>query len=368
VKSALTLPEPITTGRGIRAFTAADLADVAALRRRAFQTSEHENTTALVDYCRRIFLENPWHDDELKSLVCVDDDGRVIGFIGVIPRPMRFEGEVIRAAVVTQMMVAPEARGLAGRELVRAMLSGPQDLTLTDTANEPARRVWKSVGATEAVTMGFTWERVLRPLQRWHSKLKPVGLPLRAAAFASQPLLIGADAVTARPPSGRTDGMTQALDVTLMASAAESMLADLALRPHVDAPALAWLINEASLKRGLGRFSGGIVHEARGGLAGWFMHYVQPRGVSSVVQIVAHPGARRLVMDHLLQDAWQLGAIAVTGRLDASLLPVVEDSRFTLRRQAPWVLFHSRRPELQRAIEGGRATLSRLEGEYWLRF
>jgi len=37
-------------------------------------------------------------------------------------------------------------------------------------------------------------------------------------------------------------------------------------------------------------------------------------------------------------------------------------------RDGPWVLIHSRRPEILPAVERGDAFLSRLDGEWWLSF
>ena len=55
----------------------------------------------------------------------------------MMPRPMWMKGRLIRAAVSSQFIVEPESRfNLAGVQLLKAFLSGPQDLSLADEANE----------------------------------------------------------------------------------------------------------------------------------------------------------------------------------------------------------------------------------------
>jgi ribosomal protein S18 acetylase RimI-like enzyme len=348
-----------------------DLEAIAALRQRTFRHQQHARPDALAAYFERILLRNPWADAELTSLVYENADGRIAGFIGAIPRPMMFRQQPIRVVVATQMMVAPEARGIAGRELVRALLAGPQDLTLTDAANDPARLVWKGVGAIEAPLYGFEWERVLRPFQRLRHSTVPRHLATRAAGVVLQPLLRAADAIACSSSSWRLrqpTGLTEALDPTVIAAAAPSVFSEMELAPVFQGEALNWLLSEASEKKEFGRLGGAIVRETGGVVAGWFVHYVSPRGASRVLQLAARRRSFRNVVDHLLLDAWHQGATTVTGRLDAHLLPLMEEPRFTVRRQPPWTLAYSRRPEILHCVERAEGFFSRLDGESWLNF
>src|SRR6185436_20128785 len=135
------------------------------------------------------------------SLVYEDARGRPAGFIGSIPRRMMFQGQPIRVVVATQLMVAPEERGFAGRNLVRALLSGPQDLTLSDTSNEVARRVWTSLGAANALLYGFAWERVLRPMRHLRSDVPDHQYLRRFAALLARPAMAAGDAIVSRIPT-----------------------------------------------------------------------------------------------------------------------------------------------------------------------
>src|SRR5438552_2408867 len=103
-----------------------DPPDVVALRQQVFRFSERDSPDRLAHYLEQIFFRHPWADEELTSLVYEDERGRVAGFLGIIPRPDRLPLEPVRAAVATQLMVAPERRGLVGRRLMRTFLTGPQ--------------------------------------------------------------------------------------------------------------------------------------------------------------------------------------------------------------------------------------------------
>lgn len=371
--SRLTRPPRDTSGGSgrIRPLRADDLPDIVALRRRSFNSGQRTDPVDLAGYCERVFLRNPWRDEELSSLVYENAAGQPMGFIGVIPRRMVFQGQPIRVAVATQMMVAPEARGLAGLQLVRKLLSGPQDLTLSDTANDTARRVWTTVGADEILLYGFSWERVLRPWRSLRWQVADKHLALRAAAYAAGPFLVAGDMIAKQFPAyhiPRPAGTLGRLDAETITTHADRLMQDRVLRPAYDVQSLGWLLAEAAEKKEFGSLGGGIVRSVDGEIAGWFAHYTAKRKVSQVVLFAARRATQALVMDHLLYDVARLGAIAISGRLDPALLPMLPAPVHCLRYQAPWTLAYSRRPEILRALEKGDAFFSRLDGEWWLSF
>ncbi|HEY6854576.1 MAG TPA: GNAT family N-acetyltransferase [Gemmatimonadales bacterium] len=363
-------PEPAAAVARVRPFRPDDVPDVVGLRRRLYRFTERPSPAELADYCERVFCDNPWADDDLPSLVYEDQRGELAGFLGVLPRRMTFEDEPIRVAIATQLMVSPEARGLAGWHLVRAFMAGPQDLSVSDLGNEAARRLWESLGGSVSAAHSVTWEKALRPCSLAVSRLGKGALG-RGAALAAQPLIALGDAlVTAwpgaqeRPAAGDTVPLTPA---TLTAAAAE-LLQTFSLRPDYDDGSLPWLLGQAAEKHEFGDLTGGLVRQPDGAVAGWFMHYVEPGHTCQVLQLAGRPAARALVLGHLLEDARRRGAIAVAGRLEPAWLPELAALGCALRDEGPWVLHHSRRPELTDAIERGDAFLSRLDGEWWLSF
>ena len=320
-------------------------------------------------YFERIFFQHPWPDEELPSWVHEDASGRVVGFLGVMPHRMLWRGQAIRLAVATQLMVEPLSRGLVGRSLVRAFLAGPQDCSLSDTANDTARRIWESLGAGTSMIHSLVWLRALRPCRDLASRLAH-GLAARGAVYAARPLLAAGDAFAARLAGGaarKPAGTIQPLTPALMLAHLD-VLEGRALRPSYEQGALDWQLEQVAEKRQFGTLERALVRDPAGEAAGWFLYFLNPGGVSQVVQLAARPAAHTLVLQHLFHHAWSRGAAALAGRLEPGLVPELAALGCGFGRDGPWVLIHSRHPEIMLAVERGDAFLSRLDGEWWLSF
>jgi len=354
----------------LRPFGRADLSEVVALRQQVYPLSERPTRDALTAYAERILLHNPWRDEELPSWVYEDERGRVVGFLGVIPRPMVFQAKPIRVAVATQLMVAAEHRGLVGGRLVRAFLRGPQDLSLSDAANDAARRVWESSGGRTSLIHGFSWTRVLRPCRHLSLRFADSFI-LRAGLLAGRPLLAAADAAVARLGDTATQpppGATEPVDAAALLGHFGDVGGEVPLRPRYDAASFDWLLEQLAEKRDLGSLQHALVWDGAGRVVGWFILFLKRGGVSQVVQVAARRSARALVLRHLYHQAWRGGAAAVSGRLDPALLNDLAAQGCVFHREGPWMLIHSCRPELMLAVEQGGTFPSRLEGEWWLTF
>ncbi len=133
----------------VREFQKDDTGEVAELWAKEFHLRESVPLDSLSRYLEEVFFLNPWQSGDFPSLVYEDSDRRIAGFVGVMPRPMRFMGKSIKAAVASQIVV-DRSKGLpfAALELFRKFFSGPQDLSFSDGANGLARRVWGAAGGS----------------------------------------------------------------------------------------------------------------------------------------------------------------------------------------------------------------------------
>src|SRR6267378_6002850 len=132
----------------IRIFDEDDVPAVGALFARIYPNLRWSSQAAFETYFREMFFANPWCDPRVPSWVA-EEDGRICGFYGVIPRRMLLRGRPIRVAMGCQFFVDPDQRhSLTALELVKACISGPQDLTLTDGADQKYRRMWIGIGGT----------------------------------------------------------------------------------------------------------------------------------------------------------------------------------------------------------------------------
>jgi hypothetical protein len=95
---------------------------------------------------------------EARSRVFVDKAGEVRGFIGIWPRRMVLQGRTIEAAAAGSLMVdRPEENPIAGARLLRSFLTGPQDLSFSETANDVSQRMWEKAGGERLPATSLDW-------------------------------------------------------------------------------------------------------------------------------------------------------------------------------------------------------------------
>lgn len=356
----------------IRELTEEDLPAVVVLFERVYPEHRWPSRQGCERYFREIFFANPWRDLELPSWVA-EEGGAAVGFAGVVPRRMLFGSRPLRVAVGSQLMVHPEWRdSLVALQLLKRVLAGAQDMFVADGANEQMRRLWLAVGGAIPILQNLDWTRLLRPARYALTLLeKPRGRgPLHLAARAPCAL---ADAVAARLKPNRFDQEDDGLsDEPLDAAGMLQHLPVVAngeypLRSQYDRDSLAWVLGEAARKTRHGQLRVRAVFE-RGRPLGWFIYYAHAGTINEVLQVAACEGGFDRVLRRLLCDAWRQGATALRGRLDPAHLQQLSDQHCWMRREGAWTLIYSRHADLLAAIERGTAGISRLDGEWWLRF
>jgi hypothetical protein len=356
----------------LRIFIEDDIPAVAALFERIYPEHRWTSRPAFESYVRETLFNNPWRELELPSWV-VEENGRIAGFLGVVPRRMCLRGRPLRVAVSCQFMVDPDKRhGLTALQLAKAYLSGPQDLTIADGANDLSRRMWTALGGTAPLLYNLHWTRLLRPARHLLSVLEGRTKFSSAWTLPLRPLGAAADALFPRlRPNGfnrEAELAEDPLQPTAMLTHLRDIMGGSSLQPAYDLRALTWLLEQVARKTRHGTLRARAVLDDKQHLIGWYLYYVQPGAVSEVVQLAARDGSFHCVLQRLLADAWRHGATAVRGRLDPRRAPELSDRHCWLRREGTWTLVHSRYADVAAAIEQGDAFLSRLEGEWWLRF
>ncbi|MEO6572242.1 MAG: hypothetical protein ABIP89_00285, partial [Polyangiaceae bacterium] len=105
-----------------------------------------------------------------------------------------------------------------------------------------------------------------------------------------------------------------------------------------------------------------------GEAAGWYVYYAKPFGVSQVLQFGGRQKDIPDVLRSLFHDAWNEGAVAVAGQAEPLFMKELTDQRCTFKCRTLGVLAQSRHSEILGAIHRGDSLLTRLDGEWWLRF
>ena len=147
----------------VREFSEGDLPEVVGLFQRVFPRHGWNSVEDCRRYFREVFFENPWRNGAVPSWVAVSG-GRIAGFAGMMSRPMLFRGRRVLVAVDCNFIVDPAVRRSgAALKLFKAILSGPQDLTLADGAIDAVRHQWCQLGGAMPLGYNLHWIRPLRP-------------------------------------------------------------------------------------------------------------------------------------------------------------------------------------------------------------
>ena len=355
----------------IRALTIDDVPQIPRLL--ASEQGEHAEPSphlcaVIENLLPRLFVNTPHADPELPGLVSVHDDGRLTGMIGRITRRMEFRGRPIRAAVACELFVDPAQRSqMLGVKLLKRLMAGPQDLLFSDIANETSRKIWTGLGGSVASWYGLTWVKVLRPAQfalsmvsdRRFGKWTRIGQPL--AALTDKVFRGASRSLTqlAPTPNVASEPLTpeRFLELFPQFSAMDE------LRPVYDRETMDWIWPRLDFMYAAGPSEPVLVKSPGGEPLGWHISQMTESRVVRVSQVVALPNTIGLVFDHLLHQAAQRGAVAVSGRVIPRFLQTFNDRNCLLRRRSTHTLIHSPDRELLDSFATGRAFLSLFESE-----
>ena len=214
------------------------------------------------------------------------------------------------------------------------------------------------------------WARLLRPAQ---FGLLRMGRGTRlGTASVLRPVCRLVDGVAAHLPRSpfrhSVTSSSEDLDVeTLLACLSESSGRP-ALRPEYDARSLRWLLGFLVPARGEGSLHKALVRDAAGQVLGWYLYYAGPAGLGEAVHIGARHESMKAVLEHLFQDAWRRDVVALSGRLEPRFTAGFAQTYCLFHPRLCWMLVHSRDAEVLQAIHSGDAMLTRLEGEWCMRF
>lgn len=360
----------------VRPLERGDLKPVADLLVLAFQQRQQASGD-MADYLGELLLDLPDRDPEINSLVHVDGEGKINGFIGVFTQLMEFDGRVLRAAIGNSFAVDPRAHDpMIGARLLRACVRGAQDITISDRCNATTLGMWRGMGGRTLPNFSMEWHRTLRPVSastagvRQRLKLGRATAPLTSALDG----LVERYAkrrgkkewVTPTMPL-RPPGLTRrdATDADLL-SAIPELVAPSRLHPVWSAAGLQALLTHSSRKSQLGPQVRQVVYDKSGRLAGAYVYYLQPQGFAHVLHVLPAKGMAEPLLDILLADAAERGAVAIGGRAQAALLEPLMDRHAVFTGEYRCV-FGTADPGVLDAVERGDAVIGGMVGEFWTR-
>jgi hypothetical protein len=326
-------------------------------------------------YCEQIYFDSPWADADIPSLVTVDGDGRLEGFVGVMPRPMRLGDADVTAAVPGNFVVraGPDGKvnAFAALAMLKRLFGGPQDVTFTDTANEASRRLWEASGAVNPSTYSLDWFRPIKPataVLQMMETARGMALPLSRLVMAGA----GAADLVGAPILARM-ARNKAAACTAAPLSREALLALLNGRDRhqmagrYTAEDLAWILEGLATKAQGHNLRQAEVLDDQGARAGAYVYLLHPRGMAQVLAAAAREGRFDLVLQAMVSDAAEQGASVLHGQVQPRQAAAYKGQRcFLMCNQ--WTLVHSRRPEVLDTFHRGGVRLTALDGERWTRF
>lgn len=356
----------------VRPLDETDIAQVANLYWAVLRERKGAAPDSVGLFLKELYFHNPWIDDSIPSLV-YDEKGKIVGFLGVIPRPMWFEGQRVRIAYGGNFVVHPDFRGtLAGLHLLRTYMAGPQDISQTDSANDTSRALLERLGFTTILPYSVHWVKLLRPARSLMFGLSQLSNnPLtRSMEVLSRPFCSLADTLAARVHGGpfRQSGSPLSaadLDLETLLRCMEEFRCAYSLWPEYDVSSLRWLLDFMQRMKGHGiGLRKLVLRDASANLVGWYIYYRNPGGFAQVVQLGGAGKRIQEVLDHLSSDAWSDGAIALHGTVDRQLMGDFSQRNCFFTCRGGWTVARSQSPQLLAALNHGDAFLSRLDGEW----
>ncbi|HSP25884.1 MAG TPA: hypothetical protein VLQ65_11990 [Saliniramus sp.] len=370
--SGIAPPDPARAPASIvRAVRADDIPAIGRLFQHVFRKSNAPPSAALTDYLHRLFVAplaaQAGDEDAIVSLVHESSGGAVTGFIGIIAMPILVDGEKRRAAFAGTLMVDDRIRDpLAGPRLLRGFLAGPQDVSLSETANEVSQTMWRKLRGTVLPDYSLEWLRIFRPAAfavasaavRW-----PVLSTFQAAAvpldFACTRLMHTAPARL--EPAFRDE----TIDDDALAMLLERCTAHYPVRPEWSAMNLRAMLADARQKSRYGPMVQRVVMRGDKPI-GLFIYHAHPRGIAHVLQVAALPGRLEDVVDCLFAQAFDAGLAGLRGRTQPALLDAMLVRNCWFRHRSSTVVI-SRNQVLLQYVANGKAFINGLGGETWSR-
>lgn len=355
----------------IRACAADDIPAVARLFQSAFRDPSARPPPALERYLHELFLGHPWRDPQTASRVFVGEDGRVRGFIGVLPLRMSFHGRPLRAALASSLVVDdPLRHPTAGARLLRSYVDGPHELYISETSNPVALRMWERIGGQAISDYSMEWLRPLRPaglgVAFVEEQLGVAKIARPLASLLDRAVAHFAPALAWPAPALRASHVDADVDDDALIDHVQRFASRYALRPDWNRDSLAWFLRHAASKSRYGKLYRRIVYSRDGTPAGCYLYYGRPRQIAWVLQILALPEATDTVLANLLTHAQALGSVAVRGRSQPHLRDALLRNRCIFFQHASTTVY-TKNADLLSAIRAGDAFINGLAGESWTR-
>ncbi|MEM6991468.1 MAG: hypothetical protein AAF721_13250 [Myxococcota bacterium] len=329
----------------------------------------------VTDKLRTMMLDQPSFDGEAPhSLVHEGSDGRIVGFIGVVPRKWKVGDRTLIGATTTGLVVDPEHpdRMLSALWLTRGAHRQGQDFTFVDRPTPTVTKFSASLGGEGYPGHGFNFRLALREHEASRQEFRDRVRYRRwwpAVAAVERAVRPVTAALDNRRPRELPTAAQAAVDLE-EATAATLHEARCALSEHygpilIDDEALAqWQFDYMATYASRGDFRW-FVARARGAIVGWVLYYVRDDAPSEVASLVALPNHSAAVSAALIRQAYDDGCSSIFGTVSGAVVHDLLDFGGVVdSTDRVWVQANHR--ENQALFRTNRTLITGLEGEVWV--
>ncbi len=362
--------------RGVmRAMELRDLDEVVAQYRSIADGAAHRPLAEVTAKLRAMMLDQPsFPDDAPHSLVHEGSDGRIVGFMGVIPRKWQIGERTVVGATTTGFVVDAEHPDslVSALWLARGSISQGQDFSFVDRPTPTVVQIFGKVGAEILPGHGYNFRLPLRRnevmrlqlrervrYRRWWpavAPLDPVARKVAEALDARQPREFGDDessSLQLEPATAQTLFETRRALATYYGPCL------------VDDEALCrWQYDYMATYGSRGDFRWTIAR-AKGKPVGWILYYVRDDQPSEVTSIIALPKYKTALVAALLRATYDDGCTALIGTVGAAMAHELIEVGAIID-SCDRIQVRTRDPEIMNAFRSNRAVITGLEGEVWV--
>ncbi len=357
-----------SSSRGsIRAFHRSDIPQVCHLFSQTFRLGKSYRAAKLAACLEATYFDSPGYTEATGSIVHLDRNGVLDGFMGVIAMTMVVGERTLRAGILSAYMAAdPDNNPGIGVSLIRGVTARDFDLLFTDTANRTSLDIARATRFVILPAQSLEWVKIHRPAG---TAAYFLGKRLPRLARWIVPIARSADRVLRRfLPSGspRPDGIvSRPIAAADFAEAARPFLAHYDLKP--DPAELGWFVDQAGLQTKYGPLRIREVVDRIGRRTGLYLLYARRDGVAYALQILALPNREELVVGQMFADAAEFGAVAVRGATSPDLMKGLFRQKGLLYHHVMGTIAWTRDPEVAATLRGGNVFLGGIAGETWAR-
>ncbi|HNQ98623.1 MAG TPA: hypothetical protein PKN52_01405 [Trueperaceae bacterium] len=354
----------------IRPFEPDDAAGVASLWQYWFRGKTRVPDPGLVELVRRMYVEYPSVDAEVRPLVAEDERGKLLGFLGVTAMPVMVDGEERTMAGIFPSVVDPEAPTTVAAFLLRKFLAGPQVFTISDGGHVKFERIWELLGGSIAQMQSLRWVKVFRPGALGLEVVADRNKVLRALAPLLGPIVRGGDVAARHLARSRlvngpvANYRSEPLTPGALARHAPELLGHSRLWPVYSDRHVAWQFEQMARIVQQGGFRARIVMHGEE-VVGWYIYYLRKGGICRLFDLEATPNHMDAVVGQLFAEADEVGAGALIGRMEPRLRGSMNRHGALVHNGGSLLMVHSKDPSLVTDALLGRLAFSRLQGENW---